>query len=454
MNKNNTKQTYTILAVDDSPDALELIQRHLVPFGHTIYTASSVQEGVDLLRQTAIDLVMTDLKMPEVDGMDLIRHIRDNYKTISVIMITGYPSIDSAVESVRLGADEYLAKPFTKKELLEVVTDVMARRQQRILGLCQRPESSQTPDGMIGNSLAMQAVYNTINKAAAVKATVLISGESGTGKELVARAIHYQSHRASHAFVPVNCGGIPETLLESELFGHVKGAFTGATESRAGFFQTADKGTIFLDEVSETSIAMQVKLLRVLQEKEICMVGSAKSQKVDVRILAGTNKSLPDLIKSGRFREDLYYRLNVINIELPPLRVRGDDVLLLTRYYSAKYAEEMGRGTPDYTDRALDLLRRYMWPGNVRELENLVQRLMAMTDTGMIDAPDLPPTMRPTDLPGCSGLDRPLAEMETEYIRRVLESVGGNKTRAAEILSIDRKTLREKLKKGPAPTSD
>ena len=447
MSKTKASEFYTILAVDDSPDALELIQRHLGPLGHSIHTARSVQEGVDLLRRTPVDLVITDLKMPEISGMDLIRHIRDNYKDICVILITGYPSIDSAVESVKLGADEYLAKPFTKSELLVVVDDVLERHQQRLIGLSPETDSTPAPDGMIGQSPAMQRIFSAIGKAAAVKATVLITGESGTGKELVARAIHYHSPRASQAFVPINCGGIPETLLESELFGHVKGAFTGATESRAGFFQTADKGTIFLDEVSETSIAMQVKLLRVLQEKEVCMLGSSKTQKVDVRIIAGTNKSLSNLITSGHFREDLYYRLNVINIELPPLRERGDDVLLLIRHYSAKYAEEMGRSTPDYSDRALKLLKHYSWPGNVRELENTVQRLMAMTDSEVIDAPDLPSNMRNSDFIGGKDLNRPLAEIEVEYVRRVLESVAGNKTRAAEILQIDRKTLREKLKK-------
>jgi transcriptional regulator with PAS, ATPase and Fis domain len=294
----------------------------------------------------------------------------------------------------------------------------------------------------------MQTIFNAIEKAAAVRANVLITGESGTGKELVARAIHYQSDRASHPFVPVNCGGIPESLLESELFGHVKGAFTGATETRAGFFQTGNKGTIFLDEVGETSPSMQVKLLRVLQEKEICMVGSAKPQKIDVRIIAGTNKNLQGLIKRERFREDLFYRLNVINIELPPLRVRHADILLLLRYFSAKYAEEMGRPAPQYSDRALEILNGYAWPGNVRELENLVQRLMAMADGDLIDAPDMPANMRTDCISNEAGLKRTLEQVETEYIRNVLDSVSGNKTKAARILDIDRKTLREKLKRG------
>lgn len=432
----------SILAVDDSADALELIKRHLEPIGHTVITASSADEAMRLLKDAAFDLVITDMKMPRTSGLELIRHIRTHYKELGILMVTGYPSIGSAVEAVRLGAEDYLAKPFTKKELLEAVQATLSNRDKRRLAY---PQAS-APSGIIGESEAMQTIFNVVEKAAAVRANVLITGESGTGKELVARAIHYQSDRASHPFVPVNCGGIPESLLESELFGHVRGAFTGAIETRAGFFQTGNKGTIFLDEVGETSAAMQVKLLRVLQEKEICMVGSAKPQKIDVRIIAGTNKNLQSLIASGRFREDFFYRINVINIELPPLRVRGPDILLLVRYFSAKYAEEMGRPVPQYSDRTLEILSSYYWPGNVRELENLVQRLIAMVDGDLINAPDLPAGMRSDCFNGERGLNRTLEQVETEYARNVLESVAGNKSRAAKILGIDRKTLTKKLK--------
>jgi transcriptional regulator with PAS, ATPase and Fis domain len=278
-------------------------------------------------------------------------------------------------------------------------------------------------------------------------ATVLITGESGTGKELVARAIHYRSDRASSPFVPVNCGGIPEGLLESELFGHVKGAFTGAAESRAGFFQTADGGTIFLDEISETSLSMQVKLLRVLQEKEVCMVGSSQTRRVDVRVIAATNKDLLGLVNKGVFREDLFYRLNVITIGIPPLRERGDDILLLTNYITKKYAAELGRPAIRFSERALQVLSQYQWPGNVRELENVIQRLVIMSEDELIEVPDLPSLMRFSAL-RAPGLKRTLAEVEAEHIRNVLASVGGNKTKAADILGIDRKTLREKLKPG------
>jgi DNA-binding NtrC family response regulator len=290
----------------------------------------------------------------------------------------------------------------------------------------------------------MQQIYRLIEKVARTLATVLITGESGTGKELVARAIHYGSARAAAPFVPVNCGGIPETLLESELFGHVKGAFTGATESRAGFFQTADGGTIFLDEIGETSPPMQVKLLRVLQDHEVCMVGAQQARRVDVRIMAATNKSLPNLVRRGTFREDLFFRLNVVALELPPLRDRENDVLLLARHFVRRFAEENGREPPILADEVLQAFRGYPWPGNVRELENIVHRLVVMSDEPVLDVTALPAYMR-YSVPRSDELLRPLAEVETEHVRRVVAAVGGNKSRAAEILGIDRKTLRVKL---------
>jgi two-component system response regulator HydG len=295
----------------------------------------------------------------------------------------------------------------------------------------------------------MQGVLRLIDKAARTTATVLITGESGTGKELVARAIHYGSPRAAASFVPVNCGGIPENLLESELFGHLKGAFTGATESRAGFFQTADGGTIFLDEIGETPTAMQVKLLRVLQDKEVCMVGAQQARRVDVRIMAATNKSLPNLIRRGVFREDLYFRLNVIMVEIPPLRDREGDVFLLARHFTRRFAEEAGREPPILSDEVLGAFRGYPWPGNVRELENIVHRLLVLCDEPVIDVTDLPAHMR-YSAPRPDDHLRPLADVEAEHIRRVLLAVGGNKSRAAEILGIDRKTLRTKLQ-SPGP---
>ena len=434
-----------ILAVDDAPTTLEVLERNLTTQGYRVFTAQSVPEAITLLKTTPVDLVITDLKMPGVSGLDLIRHVRENFKETEVIMITGYPTVEGAVKAVKTGAEEYLTKPFTDEELLSAVRRATDKLHVRLAAQPRRRQRPPVSYGLIAESEAMRAVFDLIARAASTSATVLISGESGTGKELIARAIHYSSPRNSAPFVPVNCGAIPEDLLESELFGHVKGAFTGATETRAGFFQTADGGTIFLDEISETSLSMQVKLLRVLQDKEVCMVGSTRSRKVDVRILASTNKDLLHLIKSGAFREDLFFRLNVVTIDLPPLRKRGNDILLLAQHFVRQFSETSGKPTPRFSGEALQVLKNYHWPGNVRELENVIQRLVVMTDGTLIEVPDLPSLMRFSALRG-EGFTRTLAEVEAEYIRNVLASVEGNKTRAAEILGIDRKTLREKLK--------
>jgi DNA-binding NtrC family response regulator len=291
----------------------------------------------------------------------------------------------------------------------------------------------------------MRELFATIEKASTTKATVLISGETGTGKELVARAIHYASDRAAAPFVPVNCGGIPEGLLERELFGHVKGAFTGATETRAGFFQTANGGTLFLDEISETSSAMQVKLLRVLQEHEVCLIGDTKPLRLDLRVVAATNKGLSSLAERDRFRQDLYYRLAVITIEVPPLRARNGDVGELVRHFAGKAELELDRPAPTFSSEALEALSAYDWPGNVRELENLVQRVCVMNDGGRVEVSDLPSPMRFT-LHAAQNLDRSLAQVERDHVQAVLDHVGGNKSEAARILQISRKTLRDKLK--------
>ena len=443
MSCGDSKQS--ILVVDDAPDTLEVLSRNLTAEGYQVYTGPGVAEAIKILEGTRVDLVITDLKMPKVSGLDLVRHVRENCPDTAVMMITGYATVEGAVEAVKLGAEEYLAKPFTDEELVLAVEKTLEKLRLRRAAKEESLSEAPHPHGIIGDSAAMKKIFREVEKAATTPATVLITGESGTGKELVARAIHYGSNRASAPFVPVNCGGIPEGLLESELFGHVKGAFTGATETRAGFFQTADGGTIFLDEISETSLAMQVKLLRVLENKEVCMVGASKSRRVDVRIIAATNKDLHNLVKKGVFREDLYFRLNVITIDIPPLRERGDDILLLIRHFAAEFADELGRPLPKFSNRALQVLMSYYWPGNVRELENVLQRLVVMTDTGEIDVPDLPQLMRFSANREAS-LTRTLAEVEVEHIRNVLASVDGNKTKAAEILGIDRKTLREKLK--------
>jgi DNA-binding NtrC family response regulator len=434
-----------ILVVDDSLNTLEVLERNLRSQEYQVFTTSSVPEAIKILDAAPVDLVITDLKMPGVSGLDLIRHVRENFKETEVMMITGYPTIEGAVKAVKTGAEEYLTKPFTDEELFSAVGRALDKLHVREALEARLHWANPISYGLIGESEAMQKVFSTIAKATSTSATVLITGESGTGKELLARAIHYNSPRASAPFVPVNCGAIPGELLESELFGHVKGAFTGATETRAGFFQTADGGTIFLDEISETSLSMQVKLLRVLQDKEVCMVGSSRSRKVDMKILASTNKDLLSLVRKGVFREDLFFRLNVIMIEIPPLRERGNDILLLTQHFVAKFTNELGKPTVRFSDNALQVLKNYHWPGNVRELENVTQRLVVMTDGDFIEVPDLPSLMRFSALRE-TGFDRTLAEVEAEYIRNVLVSVNGNKTQAAKILGIDRKTLREKLK--------
>ncbi len=449
--KNSSKKE-NILVVDDSPDTLEVLQRNLEFKGYHVFTAPGAVEAIKILESIPMDLVITDLKMPEVDGLSLVRHIQENFKDTEVMMITGYPSIEGAIEAVKSGAEEYLAKPFTDEELFSAVKHVLDKLHVRKAAQKKIRKLPSIRHGLIGESEAMHKVLNAIKKAASSSATILITGESGTGKELVARAIHYNSPRTSGPFVPINCGGIPETLLESELFGYVKGAFTGATESRAGFFQTAEGGTIFLDEISETGLSMQVKLLRVLQDKEVFMVGERHPQKVDVRIIAATNKDLLSLVKKGVFREDLYYRLNVITIDIPPLREREEDILLLVQHFAIKFAKEFGKPMPRFSENALQVLKSYYWPGNARELENIIQRLLIMSEEDIIDVPDLPSLMRFSALRGV-GPNRTLAAVEAEYILSVLASVGNNKTKAAEILGIDRKTLREKLKKIKKPSS-
>ncbi len=435
-----------ILVVDDNTDMLELISRNLTSKGFKIFNASSVFDAIKILESTSVDLVITDIKMPKVGGLNLVRHVRENFKDTEILVITGYPSVEGAVEAVKIGAEEYLIKSFTDKEFFSAVQRTLDKLYMRRIAQVKSHRTLRTPHGIIGESEAMNKIFKTIAKTTFSSATVVISGESGTGKELVARAIHYSSPRASAPFVPVNCGGIPEQLLESELFGYVKGAFTDATETRAGFFQTADGGTIFLDEISNTSLSMQAKLLRVMQDKKVCMIGSRRLQKMDVRIVVATNKDLDSLVKKGTFREDLYYRINVITIEIPPLRERGDDILLLINHFVTKFAKEIGKIIPQFSDKALQVLKNYHWPGNVRELENIIQRILLLTEGNIIDVPDLPSLMRFSALRG-TGINRTLTEIEAEYIINVLASVNGNKTKASEILGIDRKTLREKLKK-------
>ena len=430
-----------VLVVDDSPESVELIKRNLQSKGYQIYTASNVQSGIKVLGSVSIDLLITDLKMPGESGIELVRHASENHKGIGILVVTGFPSIQGAVESIKIGAEEYLVKSFTDEELFTAVERVLTKTKKTKIDI-----PSVQNFGIIGESDGMKKIFTTIRKAKSTNATVLIYGESGTGKELVARALHYGGNASAAPFVPVNCGGIPDTLLESELFGYVKGAFTGATETRAGFFQTADGGTIFLDEISNTSLAMQAKLLRVLQEKEFYMVGSKKTLKVNVRIVAATNVDLMQLVKKGLFREDLYYRLNIITIDLPPLCERGDDILQLIYFFLGKYVKELGKSSMKFTPKALQALKDYSWPGNVRELQNLIHRLVIMSEDSTIDIPDLPESFRFSGRRS-KGLDRKLEDVEREYILDALAANKNNISQTAISLGIDRKTLRDKLKK-------
>ncbi|MCG3124425.1 MAG: Regulatory protein AtoC [Phycisphaerales bacterium] len=441
-----------ILIVDDSPATREVLERNLRAEGHEVASAANVAAAMANLHQGPVDLVITDLRMPGADGMELVRHIRDHHRGTGVIMVTGFATVGGAVSAMRGGVDDYLPKPFSDEELRHAVAAALDKvRQRREI---EAPGPVEAPDGLIGASTTMQRVYRLIARAASASVPVLITGESGTGKELVARAIHYRGPRASAPFLAVNCAAIPETLIESELFGHAKGSFTGATAARQGFFVAADGGTLFLDEVAELSPIAQAKLLRVLQERTVQAVGSDQPRTVDVRVIAATNKDLEGLAREGgggKFREDLFFRLHVLPIEIPPLREREGDVVPLLRHFLAAAAEQSSTPVPHVTDGAVEALRRYSWPGNVRELQNLAQRLVIFADAGVIDTVDLPtvmryvaPTMNAQSEPSGRG-HRTLREVELAHIRAVLESVGGNKTRAAAILGIDRKSLREKL---------
>lgn len=433
----------SVLLVDDSHDMLELLRRNMTDMGFNAFAASTVVDAIDVLENTEIDLVVTDLNMPHIGGMQLVKYMSQHFSQIPVLVITGFPDVRNAVEVMKLGAMEYLIKPFTHDELQASI--------EKVFGEIKVPQEKndeiiESFHGIIGRSEPMQKLYNAIDKTKNNRATVLITGESGTGKEMVARAIHYNSAFSASPFVPVNCGAIPDQLLESELFGHMKGAFTGATISRAGFFQAAQGGTLFLDEISNASLTIQAKLLRVIQDKEITMLGATKSQKIDVRLISASNAMLDEQIKKGTFREDLYYRLNVITIHIPPLRDRKEDIPLLIDYFTNRYCKEYDKKPLKISKQIKGILSAYTWPGNVRELENFINRMVLMSDAQM-KVEDIPVHMK-MSAPKVikDDLTMTLAEAERHYIVKVLESCGNNKTKAAQVLGIDRKTLREKLK--------
>lgn len=434
-----------ILLVDDDIQILELLQRHLNSMNYHTYSAVSVQEALYILKDTQIDLLITDINMPEINGIQLVKYAGEHFPDMPKLVVTGFPSAQDAMEVFNSGVSEYLTKPFTKTELAEAVHKAM-KNTKKAPAAFQRPRApQQTGHGeMIGASPAFLVISEIINRVKDNHATILLQGESGTGKELVARSIHYSGKFAREPFIAVNCGAIPENLLEAELFGYTKGAFTGANETRKGFFQAANNGTIFLDEIGNASLAVQGKLLRVLQEKEVTKVGSQKAEKLNVRVIAATNSNLEELIHNRHFREDLYYRLTVVSIVVPPLRDRQSDIPLLVERFLRKYGIEYRDRLVDISPEALRILERYSWPGNIRELENVIQRAVIMCD-GRIEVKHLPEQLK-YKIDFSETGTKTLRQVEREHIVKVLASTGNNKTKAAEILGIDRKTLRDKLK--------
>ncbi len=442
-----------ILVVDDEESHRLMLKAVLKEDGYQIGEAADGAEAIKAVEQESFDLILLDLRMPGKDGIETLMEIRKISPLVPIIIMTAFASIKTAVEALKAGASDYLTKPLDIDELkilMQKALELYDLRTENILlkeRLGDRFDFSQ----LIGQSTKMRELFSTLSLVAPTDATVLIRGESGTGKELVANAIHHNSLRKGQPFIKVSCAALPETLLESELFGHEKGAFTGATARREGRFQLAHRGTIFLDEVGEMSSSTQIKLLRVLQEKEFEPLGSNRTMKVDVRVIAATNKDLEKEVKDGNFREDLFYRLNVVPVVIPPLRERREDIPLLASHFFSIYREKNRRELKGISGKAMDLLVRYHWPGNVRELENTMERAVILAQGEMIAPVDLPSQIQALARekeakefyfpPGTS-----LAQVERALIMKTLEDTGGNRSRAAEILGINRRTLQNKLK--------
>jgi DNA-binding NtrC family response regulator len=444
-----------ILIVDDEDGMRRLLSRVLTREGYETSAVGSGAEALRLVASERFDLVVTDIKMPEMDGLQLLAELKEYEPSLPIIVITAYGTIENAVQALRSGAYDYIAKPFENDEIKLTVAKAFER--ERLLAenryLHAELEGRYDFSGIVGGSLAMQQVYEMASSVAVSNANVLITGESGTGKELLARSIHYSSLRKEKPFVVLNCAAISEGVLESELFGHEKGAFSGALDTRKGRFERADQGTLFIDEVAEMSMAAQVKLLRVIQEHEFERVGGNKTISVDVRIVAATNKKLEDQVKDGNFREDLYYRLNVVNINVPPLRSRREDVEPLSRFFLDKYTSETGKKIADLSPRALSCLLAHDWPGNVRELQNAIERAVVLSKGSVLTPRDFPQGMQGDDqiclqIPEKGGsLTDILEDLERQLIIQTLQREDGSQTRAAETLGIKRTTLRYKMEK-------
>jgi DNA-binding NtrC family response regulator len=441
-----------ILIVDNEPEMCSLLSDILKEEGYEVATATSGEKALGKMGENAFAVVITDLNMKGMPGMTLLKEIRRLHPDINVIIMTAFGSVETAIKAMKQGAYDYVMKPVKSDEIVliteKAVREVQLRRE--VVSLRRAVEKEFSFNQILGKSKPMQAVFELIRRITPSPSSVLITGESGTGKELVARAIHYNSPRAQGPFIPVNCAAIPENLLESEMFGHMKGSFTDAKSDRKGLFEEAQGGTLFLDEISELPISLQAKLLRVLQEKEIRRVGGTRSIPVDARVIAATNLDLAGEVKAKRFREDLYYRMNVIEVHMPALRERTEDIPLLALHFVKKYAEPMKKSVAGLTEGALALLMDYNWPGNVRELENVIERGVTLTRAEKIGSEDLPQAVRGDSgdrhmIEEAAEKTRTLAEVERAYILRVMEKTAGNKYQAAQVLGIDRKTLYRKL---------
>jgi two-component system, NtrC family, response regulator HydG len=438
-----------ILVVDDEASARSGLERLLQQEGFSVKTAEDGAIALRVAAEFAPDVVVTDLKMPEMDGMELLKHLREQDHDLPVIMATAFGDLSSAVAAMRAGADDYLTKPIDIEALVLSIERTMERRALRVeaenFRRQAREKEKEGLQGLIGTSPAMQSVYRVARQVAGSRATVMITGESGTGKGELARAIHALSPRAKAPFISLHCAALAESLLESELFGHEKGSFTGADKRRSGRFEQADGGTLFLDEIGEISPLLQVKLLRVLQERTFERVGGNEAVKVDVRLLAATNRDLAKEVREGRFREDLYYRLNVVRIDMPPLRLRGGDAVVLADHFLRRFAEENHSSARSFTDRARRKISLHRWPGNVRALENSIERAVVLSEGTEIDETDLPFESEPDVQNGIRVPGSTMAEVERHMILTTLEATGGSTSKAAEILDISVRTIQYRL---------
>ncbi len=448
-----------IVVIDDEPQVRRSLYRVLSEEGHKVDTADSARSGMDLVRRTTPHVVILDLKLPDGSGLDVLQRIADFDESIQTIVITAYAEVQRAVEAMKLGASDFLKKPYEMEEILLAVRSLAQQAaRERHLSLYRRRDLDRfAGETIVGECAAMKKVWDLVDKVArSDTSNVLIEGRSGTGKELVARAIHYKGDRSSYPFMEVNCSSFQESLLENELFGHDKGAFTDAKELKQGLVELAEPGTLFLDEVADMPLGPQAKLLRFLENRTFKRVGGVEDITVDVRVIAATNRNLEEAVSSGRFREDLFYRLKVVSIELPPLRDRERDVLLLARYFMRIYSAKFGKGFTKIHPEAEKLLLSYAWPGNVREIKNIVERIVLLEDGDELLKEHLPTQMlqaaqrtRRTDLPAARDDDsiRTLAEVEREHIMNVLKKADGNKSQAARLLGMSRQGLLEKLKR-------